>query len=156
MVEIEEMTPKERHALLQKVGYGHLGCTRDGRPYVVPIHYAYEDPDVYIFTTEGMKTEFIAANPEVCLQVEEAQDPAHWQSVIATGRAERLTRKEDTEHAMRFITERNPTLTPAMNRMWIDAWGRATTVAIYRIRPHMTSGRKCGIIHFNFDGQVSI
>ncbi|MBA3440761.1 MAG: pyridoxamine 5'-phosphate oxidase family protein [Pyrinomonadaceae bacterium] len=142
MIEIEEMAVKEMQDLLQKVGYGHLGCAREGRPYVVPVHYAYADPDLYIFTTEGMKTDYIAANPEVCLQVEEVHNPANWRSVIVTGQAEHITKSEDTEHAMQFITEQNPTLTPAINKMWIDVWGRANVVAIYRIHPSIISGRK--------------
>lgn len=142
MIEIEEMAAAEMHALLQKVGYGHLGCARDGRPYVVPIHYAYADPDVYIFTTEGMKADYIAANPEVCLQVEEVHGPTDWRSVIVTGPAERLTSAEEMEHAMQFITERNPSLTPALSRTWTDVWGRANVVVIYRIRPGIISGRK--------------
>jgi nitroimidazol reductase NimA-like FMN-containing flavoprotein (pyridoxamine 5'-phosphate oxidase superfamily) len=78
MLEVEEMTAGDSHHLLKELDYGHLGCARlDGRPYVVPIHYAYEEPDIYIFTTEGMKTEYLAANPEVCLQVEDVKDSAH-------------------------------------------------------------------------------
>lgn len=142
MIEVEEMVLEEMRALLRRVGYGHLGCTRDGRPYVVPIHYAYEEPSIYIFTTEGMKTDFINADPEVCLQVEEVHDSMNWQSVVATGEAERLTKLEETEHAMGVITKHNPTLTPALNKMWIDPLGRANDIAIYRIVPHMMSGRK--------------
>ena len=142
MIEVEEMAPNEVHALLERADYGHLGCARENRPYVMPIHYAYQDPDIYIFTTEGMKTEFIAANPEVCLQVEEVVDPTNWKSVIATGKAERLTDQEEIEHAMQFITRANPTLTPALNKMWIDPLGRASNVTLYRIRPDMISGRK--------------
>ncbi len=117
MIEVEEMGAQEVHALLKRADYGHLGCSRDNRPYVMPIHYAYQYPDIYIFTTEGMKTEFIAANPEVCLQVEEVVDPTNWKSVIATGKAERLTDQQEIEHAMQFITKANPTLTPALNKM---------------------------------------
>ena len=142
MIEVEEMDTQEVHGLLQRAGYGHLGCARNNRPYVVPIHYAYDDPDIYIFTTEGMKTEFIAANAEVCLQVEEVVDAANWKSVIATGKAELLTVKEEMEHAMQHITKANPTLTPALNKMWVDSWGRASNVTLYRIRPDMISGRK--------------
>jgi nitroimidazol reductase NimA-like FMN-containing flavoprotein (pyridoxamine 5'-phosphate oxidase superfamily) len=142
MVEIEEMAAHETHGLLRRMHYGHLGCARNNRPYVVPIHYAYDDTDFYIFTTEGMKTEFISANPEVCLQVEEVHHPGNWQSVVVTGKAELLTEQEDTERAMQYITKINPTLTPAINRMWIDPWGRASKVAIYRIHPDIISGRK--------------
>jgi nitroimidazol reductase NimA-like FMN-containing flavoprotein (pyridoxamine 5'-phosphate oxidase superfamily) len=89
-----------------------------------------------------MKTDYIAANAEVCLQVEEVEDPAHWRSVIVIGRAERLARGEDMEHAMQAITESNPTLTPAINKTWIDVWGRANVIAIYCIHPNIMSGRK--------------
>lgn len=142
MVEIEEMGMTEAHALLQRVSYGHLGCSREGRPYVVPIHYAYDSKDLYIFTTEGMKTEYISANPEVCMQVEEVHNPSNWRSIVVTGKAELLTEHEDTESAMQYITETNPTLMPAINKMWIDPWGRAAKVAIYRIHPSTISGRK--------------
>ena len=142
MIEVEEMAANEVHALLRRADYGHLGCARDNRPYVLPIHYAYQDPDIYIFTTEGMKTEFIAANPEVCLQVEEVVDRTHWKSVIAIGKAERLTDKEEIKHAMQYITKANPTLTPALNKMWIDSWGRANNITLYRIHPAIISGRK--------------
>jgi uncharacterized protein len=142
MVEIEEMGSIEMHELLRRVNYGHLGCAREGHPYVVPIHYVHQLDDFYFFTTEGMKTEYISANPEVCLQVEEVQDPFNWRSVIVTGKAELLTSQEDTERVLQAIKEVNPTLTPALNNMWIDAWGRASKVAIYRIQSSIISGRK--------------
>jgi hypothetical protein len=43
---------------------------------------------------------------------------------------------------MQLITEANPTLTPAINKMWIDPWGRASKVTLYRIHPGMISGRR--------------
>jgi nitroimidazol reductase NimA-like FMN-containing flavoprotein (pyridoxamine 5'-phosphate oxidase superfamily) len=142
MVEVEDMPKGEMVALLLRVGFGHLGCARGGRPYVVPMHYAYDSQDLYFFTTEGMKTEFIAANPEVCFQVEEVQDPSHWRSVMVTGHAERITNSEEMERAMQLITERNPTLTPAINKTQLDAWQRANNIAIYRLRPNIIDGRK--------------
>jgi uncharacterized protein len=142
MVEVEDMPKGEMLALLLRVGFGHLGCARDGRPYVVPMHYAYDSQDLYFFTTEGMKTEFIAANPEVCFQVEEIQDSSHWRSVMVTGHAERITNSEEMERAMQLITERNPTLTPAINKTQLDAWQRANNIAIYRLRPSIIDGRK--------------
>ena len=44
MVEVQEMDDKDSKKLLERVGYGHLGLVRDSHPYVVPVHYAYEDP----------------------------------------------------------------------------------------------------------------
>lgn len=142
MLEIEEMGATEMHALLHQVGYGHLGCSYNNQPYVVPIHYAYDSSNIYFFTTEGQKTQYLSMNPKVCLQVEAIDNSSNWHSVIVTGKAELLTKQEDTEHALKCIRETNPTLTPALNNMWIDAWGRATKAAIYRIEPTLTSGRK--------------
>ena len=142
MIKVEDMPVEEMKALLQAVGFGHLGCARDNRPYVVPMHFAYDSECVYFLTTEGTKTGYIEHNPQVCLQVEEVQDAAHWRSVMVTGRAERLTASEDTERAMQLIAGRNPTLTPALNLTQIDAWGRANNIALYRLRPEVLDGRK--------------
>jgi nitroimidazol reductase NimA-like FMN-containing flavoprotein (pyridoxamine 5'-phosphate oxidase superfamily) len=142
MLEVTDMARGESLALLLRVGYGHLGCARDGHPYVVPMNYAFDSRDLYFFTTDGTKTEFIAANREVCFQVEEITDALSWRSVVLTGRAERLTKAEDTERAMRLITERNPSLTPALNRTKVGPWTRLSNVSVYRVRPEAIYGRK--------------
>jgi uncharacterized protein len=142
MLKVEDMPLEEMRALLSRIGYGHLGCAREGRPYVVPMHYSYDGECLYLFTTEGMKTNFIDANAEVCMQVEEVKSSSSWQSVMVTGRAERITKQEEKEHAMQHITENNPTLTPALNQTQLDVWGRANEIALYRIRPEIIDGRK--------------
>jgi len=142
MLKVEDMPPAEMHALLQRESFGHLGCARDGRPYVVPMHYAYDGKELFFFTTEGMKTQFIEANPKVCLQVEEITDRTHWRSVMVIGKAEQLTNAEETQRAMKLITERNPSLTPAISATQLDALGRAVDIALYRIIPDLIDGRK--------------
>jgi len=57
------------------------------------------------------------------------------------GRAERLTEQPDIDRAMQLVKEHNPTLSPAINRTWIDSLGRAEVIAIYRIHPSEMSGR---------------
>ncbi len=104
MIEVQEMSDEESKKLLGRVGYGHLGLVRETHPYVVPIHYAYDEPHVYIYTTEGKKTEIIEDNPAVCLQVEDVTDENHWQSVILTGDALQETEKEEIARAMKFIS----------------------------------------------------
>jgi uncharacterized protein len=142
MLDIDEMSSQEIYELLNKIGYGHLGFIHEGKPYVMPMHYYLEHEDIYIFTTEGMKTHDIDASPEVCLQVEEiVNDPLHWRSVIVSGQAKRLTEKPDIDRVRKLIKEINPTLSPALNRTWIDSWGRAEVVAIYRVYPSEMCGR---------------
>jgi uncharacterized protein len=142
MLKVTDMSPTEMHTLLQRESFGHLGCARDGRPYVVPMHYAYDGKDLYFFTTEGMKTRYIQANPQVCLQIEEVTDSMNWRSVMVLGRANELTNRDEMQHAMKLITERNPSLTPAINATELDSIGRAVDVAIYRITPEIIDGRQ--------------
>ena len=142
MLRVEDMAPAEMHALLQRESFGHLGCARGGRPYVVPMQYAYDGKELFFFTTQGMKTQFIDANPQVCLQVEEITDSTHWRSVMVVGKAEQITRNEEMQRAMKLITERNPSLTPAISATELDALGRAVDIALYRITPELIDGRK--------------
>lgn len=141
MLDIDEMGQKEIHELLNKVGYGHLGCVHEGKPYVMPMHYYLEGSEIYVFTTEGMKTHDIDANPEICLQVEELRDSLHWRSVIVNGQAKRLTEQPDIDRSMHLIKESNPKFSPAINRTWTDAQGRSEAIAIYRIHTSEMSGR---------------
>jgi hypothetical protein len=142
MIEVRQMSRGEMERLLARGWYGHLGVARDGHPYVVPLCYAYDAPDLYFFTTEGTKTEFIAANHEVCFQVEEVSGPEDWQSVMLTGRAELLREPRDLERAMFLVSERNPSLSPALSHTRIGPWTRLSRIALYRLRPEAVYGRK--------------
>ena len=141
MVEVQEMSDADSKNLLRRVGYGHLGLVRDTRPYVVPIHYAYDEPHIYIYTTEGKKTEIIKANRAVCLQIEDVTDENHWQSVIVSGDALQLTEKLEIAQAMKLILETNPRLSPAISIHWMDAWVRSNYEVVYRITPTTLTGR---------------
>ena len=144
MLRVEMMAKADMTALLMRAAFGHMGCTRDGHPYVVPMHFAYDGEKLYFFTTEGTKTEFIAANHEICFQVEEITDPSHWRSVILIGEAHKITKADEQERAMQLFTERNATLTPALNRTDIGPWHRLSKLAIYRVQPTAIYGRETG------------
>jgi nitroimidazol reductase NimA-like FMN-containing flavoprotein (pyridoxamine 5'-phosphate oxidase superfamily) len=142
MIEIEEMSNDEIHDLLSQTGYGHLGCCRNNTPYVVPVHYAYSEPNLYVYTTEGEKSEIIRSNPHVCLQVEWVENNSDWKSVIVTGEAFDLDDLAERERAVDLIRAGNPTLTPAVSIHWLDNWVRENHEVVYRIKPRMITGRK--------------
>jgi uncharacterized protein len=75
-----------------------------------------KDGEIYIFTTEGMKSHDMDTHPDVFLQVKEIHNPERWRSVIMTGRAEHLKEQPDIDQAVQFIKTRNPTLSPTINR----------------------------------------
>ncbi|HVF49777.1 MAG TPA: hypothetical protein VNA19_06810 [Pyrinomonadaceae bacterium] len=43
---------------------------------------------------------------------------------------------------MQIITERNPSLTPAINKTEIGAWKRLSNTVVYRVRPSGIYGRQ--------------
>jgi nitroimidazol reductase NimA-like FMN-containing flavoprotein (pyridoxamine 5'-phosphate oxidase superfamily) len=141
MIEVEDMSPTEISAFLSRVGYGHLACCRNDRPYVIPIHFAFEDGSIYVYSTEGKKAEIINANPNICLQVEDVRDDRNWESVIVDGVAE-LIDGDERDHALKMILAINPTLTPAVSIRWMDEWVRENIEAVYKIKPTASTGRR--------------
>jgi len=144
-VEIKKMSRREVQGLLRRSHIAHLACCALNHPYIVLLRYVYRESYLYIYTTEGKKTDILARNPEVCLQVERIKTSTNWRSVIVTGRAERLVNPEHFAEAMALVQERNPSLMPARGRTWKDDWGFQRVDAIYRIRPLDISGRKTGL-----------
>lgn len=142
MIEVEEMGKSEIRKFLAENSFGHLGCARDAIPYVVPSHYAYKAPNVYIFTTEGKKSEMIDANPQVCLEVENVSDKEHWSSVVLLGKARQVKEGPEQDKAIELITKSNPSLTPAISVHWMDGWVRENIKVVYCIEPRMITGRK--------------
>ena len=141
MIEVRELGESEIKELVSRVGYCHLGCSDGTEPYVVPVHYAFEPPYIYVYTTEGKKAEIIGRNPRVCLQIEEVKDNRDWKSVIVQGEAEQLTDESQRSRALEAVLKVNPTLTPAVSIHWMDSWVRENIEVIYRIVPLEMSGR---------------
>lgn len=141
MIEIRELGESEIKELVSRVGYCHLACADGTEPYVVPVHYAFEPPYLYVYTTEGKKSEIIARNPRVCLQIEEVKDNRDWKSVIVQGEAEQLTDESQRTKALEAVLKVNPSLTPAVSIHWMDNWVRENIEVIYRIVPVEMSGR---------------
>ena len=61
---------------------------------------------------------------------------------MVIGRAVELTKQDEMQRAMKFITERNPSLTPAISATQVDSLGREVGIALYRITPELIDGRQ--------------
>ena len=146
MIEVKDMSSNDVEDFLGRVNYGHLGCSSNNHPYVLPIHFAYDRQVIFIYTTEGKKSEMIDANPEICLQVEKVVDNENWISVIVVGDAKRLANSDELEEAYASIAATNPTLTPAISYRWLDdwVWENKDAEVVYRIDRKTTSGRRAG------------
>ncbi len=142
MIEIEEMSASEAREVLGDLNYAHLAVAKDNIPYVVPVHYAFDGNDLFIYTTEGKKADIIKVNPEICLQAEDVEDNENWKSVMVSGTAEQITDEDSRQKALDLILEINPKLTPAISIRWMDSWVRENIEVIYRIRPRSVTGRR--------------
>ena len=142
MIEIEDMRESEAREVLGTLDYAHLAVAKDNIPYVVPVHYAYDGTDLFVYTTEGKKAEIIRVNPEICLQAEAVEDKENWKSVMVSGTAKQLTNEEDRQKALDLILKVNPKLTPAISIRWMDNWVRENIEVIYQITPRSITGRR--------------
>ncbi|MFU0505223.1 pyridoxamine 5'-phosphate oxidase family protein [Pseudaminobacter sp. NGMCC 1.201702] len=77
-------------AVLAASRVARLACCKDGQPYAVPIHYAFDDQHLYSFSMPGQKIEWMRANPLVCVQVDDLVTSRDWRSVVVYGVYEEL------------------------------------------------------------------
>ena len=89
---------KEIESLLRSSEICHLSMVDDGKPYVVPMNFGYENSALYFHSApEGRKIDVLESNPHVCFSIiarnilvkgEKACTwTAKFSSVIGTGRA---------------------------------------------------------------------
>jgi uncharacterized protein len=142
---IQELTPIECAAILQKTNLGRLACCRGNQPYVVPIHFSFdaERGCVYGFSTVGQKVLWMRENPLVCLEVEDMTDKDHWQTVVMFGRYEEIQDSPEEAEAR----QRAETLFQQRPEWWLPAAAKVGTrerhaVVVYRIQADRVSGRR--------------
>jgi nitroimidazol reductase NimA-like FMN-containing flavoprotein (pyridoxamine 5'-phosphate oxidase superfamily) len=92
---IEQLSDRECRELLARIRIARLGCSLDNQPYVVPIDVDYYDGFLYGFSMLGQKIEWMRANPLVCVEVDELTARRDWESVIAFGEYEELTKSAE-------------------------------------------------------------
>lgn len=92
---LSEMSDDACIRFLESHTFGHLGCSGEGYPYVIPINYACEARKVFMFSMPGQKVEYLRARPYACLQVEDVGAAGRWESVIVQGLFEELPDTDD-------------------------------------------------------------
>ena len=140
---ITQMTEEECRALLARASLGRLGCSRDNQPYVVPIYFAYEPDSIYVLSTFGQKTEWMRANPKVCLEVDEIANESQWMSVIAGGRYQELPEPQYTaerEHARRLLEKRHRWWQNALGERQLRLGDHAIAPLFFRIHVDSVTG----------------
>jgi hypothetical protein len=101
---IRDLGEPEIEHLLRTAIVGRIACSHpdEPRPYLVPLAYGYDGAAIYAHSGPGRKLTYMRANPLVTVEVDMAEAPDRWQSVIAEGRFEELGGAE-RDRALRLI-----------------------------------------------------
>lgn len=99
-----ELTQYEIDKMLKTQTLGRIGCSAEGKTYIVPIAYAYDGEYLYGHSQEGMKIKLMRQNPKVCFEVDAIENLANWKSVIIQGEFQELM-GEAGRAAMQFFVD---------------------------------------------------
>lgn len=133
---IHVLPPDDIEELLRTALVGRIACCAHGiagsdeRPYVVPLAYGYDGDAVYAHSGPGRKILLMRAQPLVSFEVDRAEAPDRWRSVIADGIYEELADPAARERALRIVYPPPDTIPP------LDP-----ETVVYRIRLTAKSGR---------------
>jgi uncharacterized protein len=140
-----ELTRAEVEALLRSEVVARIGCHSDGRTYVVPITYVYEDGAIIGHSRDGMKIELMRRNPSVCVEVDRIEDLGNWRSVIAWGRYEELSGAAAVAALEKLVARLEPLATGESSAPPHEGGSphgeAATGLVVYRIEIHEKTGR---------------
>jgi len=106
---IDELNDSQCREILSRASMARLGCSLNDQPYVVPVGIAYEENNIYVFSTLGQKIKWMRSNPRVCVQVDEIRSPSDWSSVIANGDYQELPEPQfenERNHARQLLQQR--------------------------------------------------
>lgn len=142
---IRELTTEECREVLARTTLGRLGCSRFDQPYIVPIHFSFDDAAscVYAFSTVGQKVHWMRENPKVCLEVEEVADRHHWTTIVASG----LYQELPNDPSQAGARARAAALFEHRAEWWLPAaanvlWRGRSDIVICRIQIERLTGRR--------------
>lgn len=101
-------------SILRSARICHLSMVDDGRPYVVPLNFGYEDGALYFHSApEGRKIDVLGRNPDVCFSIIAEHElvtneracswTARFRSVTGTGKASILTDRQEKEKGLTVL-----------------------------------------------------
>ncbi|MBB3660091.1 hypothetical protein FHX15_005360 [Rhizobium sp. BK650] len=142
---IREMTERESREVVAHQNVGHLACVRDNRPYVVPVHYAFDGEKLYVFSLAGQKVDWMRSNPNACLLVEETGEHHRWKSVLVQGTYDELPdtseRHNERLHAWSLLQKRPLWWEPGSSKPGTGSEGKEAPI-FFSISIAQISGRK--------------
>jgi nitroimidazol reductase NimA-like FMN-containing flavoprotein (pyridoxamine 5'-phosphate oxidase superfamily) len=140
---INELTHEECSAFLARASFGHLGCSLNDQPYVVPIYLEYDDGYLYVLSTQGQKMEWMRQNPKICVQIDEIKNEEIWTSIVVNGTFQELPEPQFTReraHARKLLEKRVRWWEPALAERQLKSVQDIIEPLFFRIHIDSVSG----------------
>ena len=142
---IHELTRQASLDVLVSTHLGRLACSQRLQPYIVPIHFAYQNDCLYSFSMPGQKIDWMCANPLVCVEAD-LMRREQWTTVVVFGRYVELSDTTETrsEHALALglLQQRAVWWEPGSARITQAGTPPALVPIFYRINIVQITGRR--------------
>jgi nitroimidazol reductase NimA-like FMN-containing flavoprotein (pyridoxamine 5'-phosphate oxidase superfamily) len=134
--------------IIAKAQVCRLALCKDGQPYLVPLSFGYDGSCLYFHTAgEGMKLDYLAANPRVCFELEhdvrvlpKEGDPCAWAfsffSVIGFGTVEEILEPAAKVNGLNWVMRQYS------GRSWEFRDQAVAPVRVWRIRIEQMTGKR--------------
>lgn len=100
------LSKTEIEDLLYSNNLGRIGCSLNGKTYVVPVNYVYDGRSIIAHSTDGLKIQIMRKNPSVCFEVDHIENNKNWQSVITQGTYLEIMDERERYDAMKLFVDR--------------------------------------------------
>ena len=100
------LSKTEIEDLLYSNNLGRIGCSLNGKTYVVPVNYVYDGRSIIGHSTDGLKIQMMRKNPSVCFEVDHIENNKNWQSVITQGTYMEIIDERERYDAMKLFVDR--------------------------------------------------
>jgi len=136
--------------IIRKGQVCHLALSENGRPYIVPLCFGYEDNNLYFHTArEGKKLDILRKNNNVCFEIDTDHElvkskeacgyTMKYQSVIGFGKATLIEDIESKRKAFDIIMQNY-----SDGSFEYPAEAIKNTVIIIRVEIESMTGKKLG------------
>ncbi|MBS1542425.1 MAG: pyridoxamine 5'-phosphate oxidase family protein [Bacteroidetes bacterium] len=100
---VGKLSPAQIDTVLQQQSVCRIGCSANGKIFVVPISYALEGKYLYCHSREGLKIKLMRKNHNVCVEVDAIDNMMNWRSVILWGSYEELKSESSRRKGMKIL-----------------------------------------------------
>jgi uncharacterized protein len=146
---IGNLTRPEIEQMLNVQAVGRIGCSAEGRIWILPVNFVYHGGYIYAHAKEGQNLHILRTSPSICFEVDQVDSEDNWKSVLLWGKYEELRYPVRGAEGLKRLEERlqpddvaaAPSRPPLSKAAPVQQPGRARKLIAFRIKISEISGR---------------